>query len=510
MTSIAANPVTNGQSIGATAGAAATASADGDTFSAMLDDAVQGGATAKPVDTTSGPTAKPSKDTGKTDDARDPAQPLSTPPASDPSVPPPRADQAAAKPSDDDPALRPMAGLDTDSDTPPNDPPAATPMATTARGADTRMRDGRTSDPARLRSDTADTPDDPNAVQAAPPPQPAVAGAVALVPPAIVVPAAPADRDGEAETTAPIAQAAAAPATDVAAAAIQPKGTVVKPGKPGDAKAAGDDGKAQSRNSAAATLADAGTTATRSFTDSKTAAAPAIPLHGALDVPKNGSQPADARPAQQDRPDTATAPPAETRTRVPTDDLTELAGATPAPDARVTASLQAAGLAPTAGPAGTAAATRVSAQLQISHPSAEPDINALAFNIASKSDGGTKHFDIRLDPAELGRVDVRLTVDDAGKAQASLTVEKPQTLELLQKDQGHLERALKDAGLDLTQNGLSFSLKGQQQQQSNNGGNATPRGRGFAARAVAAVDSAASTVSLGHVRASDTRLDIRV
>ena len=99
-------------------------------------------------------------------------------------------------------------------------------------------------------------------------------------------------------------------------------------------------------------------------------------------------------------------------------------------------------------------------------------------------------------------------MDDAGKAQAILSVEKPQTLELLQKDQGHLERALKDAGLDLSQNGLSFSLKGQQQQQA--GGDATPRGRSHAMRAIAAVGETASTLSLGSAASSDARLDIRV
>ena len=120
-----------------------------------------------------------------------------------------------------------------------------------------------------------------------------------------------------------------------------------------------------------------------------------------------------------------------------------------------------------------------------------------------------RHIDIRRDPGELGRVDVRLTVDDAGKAQAVLSVEKPQTLELLQKDQGHLERALKDAGLDLSQNGLSFSLKGQQQ-QAGGGDTAAPRGRSHAMRVIAAVGETASTLSLGSAASSDTRLDIRV
>jgi flagellar hook-length control protein FliK len=146
---------------------------------------------------------------------------------------------------------------------------------------------------------------------------------------------------------------------------------------------------------------------------------------------------------------------------------------------------------------------------QTTHAGTAPDVNALAVTIASKNEAGLKHFDIRLDPPELGRVDVRLSLDDAGKAQASLAVEKPQTLELLQKDSSNLERALKDAGLDLSQNSLNFSLKGQQQ-QSGNGNSPTSRGRAMQVRAIASVDAAPTILSSSGVSASDTRLDIRV
>jgi flagellar hook-length control protein FliK len=148
--------------------------------------------------------------------------------------------------------------------------------------------------------------------------------------------------------------------------------------------------------------------------------------------------------------------------------------------------------------------------LQSDSHDAAPNVAALAVTIAAKSADGTRHFDIRLDPPELGRVDVRLTVDDAGKAQAALAVEKPQTLALLQKDSTHLERALKDAGLDLSQNGLSFSLKGQQQQNGNSGNMPGGRSRQLAVRAIVAADATASALSTAGVSSSDTRLDIRV
>lgn len=133
-----------------------------------------------------------------------------------------------------------------------------------------------------------------------------------------------------------------------------------------------------------------------------------------------------------------------------------------------------------------------------------PNVHALAVSIAAQSQAGAKQFDIRLDPPELGRVDVRLTVDVTGKAQAHLAVDKPQTLELLQKDSGSLARALKDSGVQLNNNGLQFSLKGQGRQ--GDGSPRTPqRGRTLAVTAVAGAAPAAASVS-----ASLGGVDIRV
>ncbi len=95
---------------------------------------------------------------------------------------------------------------------------------------------------------------------------------------------------------------------------------------------------------------------------------------------------------------------------------------------------------------------------------AAPNLPHLAVEIAARSQSGAKQFDIRLDPPELGRVDVRLSIDASGKAEAHLTADQPQTLDLLQKDAPALTRALREAGLDVSQDGLNFSLRQQQQQ----------------------------------------------
>jgi len=71
---------------------------------------------------------------------------------------------------------------------------------------------------------------------------------------------------------------------------------------------------------------------------------------------------------------------------------------------------------------------------------------------------GTNKFSIQLSPAELGRVHVKLEIDEDKRVTAAVTAERPSTLELLQRDIKGLERALHDAGLNMEAGDLSFSL----------------------------------------------------
>lgn len=297
------------------------------------------------------------------------------------------------------------------------------------------------------------------------------------------------------------------PGTNAGASGMVVNGATAKPTKAPAGVTSSDGDRTESSTTRASALADAGDVAKRGFTPvvrtdapgtgnndtskpAPTAAAPQTPQHDA------------ANPATVAA--TTTAPAVEPAPAAPAHGQT---APVPPPDPGVSIATVNSGPPATQ----TAAPAHIAVQIQVSQQAS--DLNTLAVTIAARSEAGQKHFDIRLDPADLGRVDVRLTVDDAGKAQALLTVEKPQTLELLQKDQGHLERALKDAGLDLGQNGLSFSLKGQQQQQQQNAAqDHTPfaRGQRLTARAVAAVDDIPPTLSASSVGIGDTRLDIRV
>ncbi len=123
------------------------------------------------------------------------------------------------------------------------------------------------------------------------------------------------------------------------------------------------------------------------------------------------------------------------------------------------------------------------------------DIGAMAITIAAKSQDGDHHFDIRLDPPELGSIAVHLSVNHAGQAMAHLTADKPETLQLLQNDSNNLQSALKDAGLNLAGNGLNFSLRGDQRQAGQSFPRGTARTRALSVSAVAAPTAAAAPIS---------------
>lgn len=65
---------------------------------------------------------------------------------------------------------------------------------------------------------------------------------------------------------------------------------------------------------------------------------------------------------------------------------------------------------------------------------------------------------LQLDPPELGRVEVKMSLNKDNAAKVVLTIEKPETYHLLQRDAHLLERALQDSGLSADGSGLEFSL----------------------------------------------------
>jgi flagellar hook-length control protein FliK len=138
-------------------------------------------------------------------------------------------------------------------------------------------------------------------------------------------------------------------------------------------------------------------------------------------------------------------------------------------------------------------------------------VDALALRIAARSADGESQFQISLDPPSLGRIEIHLNMDSQGNAQAQLSADRPQTLDALQRDSGSLERALKDAGLDLP-GGLSFSLKGDGKSAAWRDAQNSSRGRAMQIDALDAANGTAAILGLTPTGwgASSMRLDISV
>lgn len=92
----------------------------------------------------------------------------------------------------------------------------------------------------------------------------------------------------------------------------------------------------------------------------------------------------------------------------------------------------------------------------------------LAAQIAAKFQNGERRFEIRMDPPELGRIEVKLQVGNDNRVQAMLSAERPETLNDLRQYARELERALEESGLQLDTDGLSFELSQGEEDQSQN------------------------------------------
>jgi chemotaxis protein MotD len=236
--------------------------------------------------------------------------------------------------------------------------------------------------------------------------------------------------------------------------------------------------------------------------------APAAPAPAGKDPPRpKGEAPpqASAEPSaaetratpQEQRPDPQAAPPSEPQASAPA----SAPATTAAPNVATHVEM------PQTREIATALAQPVpSPKLQ---PAPAPNIAALASAIAARSGQGAKTFEIRLDPADLGRVEVHLHVSRDGKAEATLYAERPETVVLLQRDSHNLERALKDAGLDVSNSSLNFSLKGEQR-QGDGGGASGGHTRSLPDAVVARSEAVNASLASQIIPSDDGRLDIRV
>lgn len=105
-------------------------------------------------------------------------------------------------------------------------------------------------------------------------------------------------------------------------------------------------------------------------------------------------------------------------------------------------------------------APRPSAATEPAAPSAAVQVGPVLASFAASAGrpGAPQHMTIRLDPLDLGRVQVHIERLPDGSARVDLKVEKPDTLLLLLRDQPQLHRALDLAGVPSTERTLQFHL----------------------------------------------------
>lgn len=142
-------------------------------------------------------------------------------------------------------------------------------------------------------------------------------------------------------------------------------------------------------------------------------------------------------------------------------------------------------------------------------------VASLAAQIVRKLDARTTRFDVQLDPIGLGHVDVRVEINAQGRITAALAFDNPQAAAEVRARSNELQKALEQAGFDVT-GGLSFDLASDQGRSGQSGrglldedAGAAFRGRAFqnAMNTNEAADAAAGPVIL---RRRDTGVDVRI
>jgi len=103
-------------------------------------------------------------------------------------------------------------------------------------------------------------------------------------------------------------------------------------------------------------------------------------------------------------------------------------------------------------------------------PPAKPPapIEQVAVQIKKAIGEGADKINIKLQPANLGKVEVKMEIGKDGVLTANVVAEKPETLDLLQRDVRGLEKVLQEGGLKTNSQSFNFSLKEQAQQQAAN------------------------------------------
>ncbi len=85
-------------------------------------------------------------------------------------------------------------------------------------------------------------------------------------------------------------------------------------------------------------------------------------------------------------------------------------------------------------------------------------VEDVALHVAKAAKAGQSELQLRLHPAELGRVDIRLSFDGDTAVRVQIIAEEGRAIELLQRHGHELERALQQSGLELARDGIRYDV----------------------------------------------------
>jgi len=97
-------------------------------------------------------------------------------------------------------------------------------------------------------------------------------------------------------------------------------------------------------------------------------------------------------------------------------------------------------------------------------------VEQVSVKITKALQAGNDRISIKLSPAELGRVEVKMELGHDGRVMAVVTAEKQDTLDLLRRDSSDLQKALQEGGMDLDSGDMTFNLKGDEGELAENKG----------------------------------------
>jgi flagellar hook-length control protein FliK len=164
----------------------------------------------------------------------------------------------------------------------------------------------------------------------------------------------------------------------------------------------------------------------------------------------------------------------------------------------------------------TAATTATTPAATVATGQGAAIVSQIADQVIRKVDGKSTSFDIALNPAGLGQVNVKVAIDASGQVTASLSFANPHAAAEAQGRAGDLQHALEQAGFNLSQGGLSFSSNDSgagfagQNSQSQGGGTAAQT---FAASSQSINDSLANAAAAALAARSPSAaggVDIRI